>query len=375
MSTTVMLPNPATPSNSPGSGEHKIAADLPAANVDGTRRLLDRYGRVAQDLRVSLTDKCNLRCTYCMPAEGLEWMHNSAVLSDDEVVRLVRIAVEKLGIRKLRFTGGEPLLRKSLASIIERSKALRTDTGEAPEIALTTNGLGLDKRVESLAAAGLDRINISLDTIDREKYTALTRRDRLAHVLRSIDKCAQVGLDPIKINALVMKGVNEDDVVDLAAYALDKGAQLRFIEQMPLGPREAWSRQNMITADEILQKLQAAFVMTPAKQPRGSAPAALWDVWDDAERSVQRGKLGIISSVSYPFCGDCDRTRLTADGAIRTCLFSNSETQLRDHLRQGASDDEIAKIWAGAMWEKLPGHGINDEGFLQPARTMSAIGG
>lgn len=374
MSPSVLLPNPLTPSKSSAGVPH-VAADLPAAHADGTRQLLDRYGRVARDLRVSLTDKCNLRCTYCMPAEGLEWMHNSAVLSDDEVVRLVRIAVEQLGVTKLRFTGGEPLLRKSLASIIERTKALTTTTGDAPEIALTTNGLGLDKRVDSLAAAGLDRINISLDTIDRERYTALTRRDRLAHVLRSIDKCAEAGLNPIKINALVMKGVNENDVIDLAAFALDKGAQLRFIEQMPLGPRESWSREDMITADEILAKLQSAFPMTPAKQPRGSAPAALWDVWDENERSVQRGKLGIISSVSYPFCGDCDRTRLTADGAIRTCLFSNSETQLRDLMRRGASDDELATIWAGAMWEKLPGHGINDEGFLQPARTMSAIGG
>lgn len=372
MSTSVALPDPTTPPTSP---VQDIANDLPAANADGTRLLLDRYGRTARDLRVSLTDKCNLRCTYCMPAEGLQWMHNSAVLTDDEVIRLVRIAVEKLGVRKLRFTGGEPLLRKSLPSIIERSKALTTDTGDAPEIALTTNGLGLDKRVASLSAAGLDRINISLDTIDKAKYTALTRRDRLDHVLRSIDKCAEAGLSPIKINALVMKGVNEDDVVDLAAFALDKGAQLRFIEQMPLGPREAWSREDMITADEILAKLQSSFIMTPAKQPRGSAPAALWDVWKNADHSVHRGKLGIISSVSYPFCGDCDRTRLTADGAIRTCLFSNRETQLRDLLRAGASDGELATIWAAAMWEKLPGHGINDEGFLQPARTMSAIGG
>lgn len=221
MSTSVALPDPTTPPTSP---VQDIANDLPAANADGTRLLLDRYGRTARDLRVSLTDKCNLRCTYCMPAEGLQWMHNSAVLTDDEVIRLVRIAVEKLGVRKLRFTGGEPLLRKSLPSIIERSKALTTDTGDAPEIALTTNGLGLDKRVASLSAAGLDRINISLDTIDKAKYTALTRRDRLDHVLRSIDKCAEAGLSPIKINALVMKGVNEDDVVDLAAFALDKGA-------------------------------------------------------------------------------------------------------------------------------------------------------
>ena len=372
MSTPVTLPKPTIPST---PSAQDVASDLPAANADGTRQLSDRYGRIARDLRVSLTDKCNLRCTYCMPAEGLQWMHNDKVLTDDEVIRLVRIAVEKLGVRKLRFTGGEPLLRKSLPSIISRAKALTTDTGEAPEIALTTNGLGLDKRAASLADAGLDRINISLDTIDREKYTALTRRDRLDHVLRSIDKCSEVGLNPIKINALVMKGVNEEDVVDLADFALNKGAQLRFIEQMPLGPREAWSREDMITADEILARLQSAFIMTPAKQPRGSAPAALWDVWEDADRSMRRGALGIISSVSYPFCGDCDRTRLTADGAIRTCLFSNSETQLRDLLRGGASDEELATLWAGAMWEKLPGHDINDEGFLQPARTMSAIGG
>lgn len=367
-----------TPSSSavslplPTVGRSQPPEDLPAAASDGTRALVDRYGRRARDLRVSLTDRCNLRCTYCMPAEGLEWMPTQQTLSDEETIRLIRLGVEKLGIRQVRFTGGEPLLRKSLADIIAATKELTTDEGIAPSTALTTNGLGLEKRAAKLAAAGLDRINISLDTIDPQRYAALTRRDRLSHVLEAIAAAADAGLNPVKINAVVMPGVNEDDIVPLADYALHQGAQLRFIEQMPLGPREKWRRQDMVTADDILHRLRNHFSMRPAREPRGSAPAALWDA---IAPDGTAGKLGIIASVTHPFCGDCDRTRLTTDGAVRNCLFGNSETQLRDLMRSGASDEELMEAWAGEMWTKKPGHGIDDEGFLQPDRPMSAIGG
>lgn len=352
----------------------QVPEDLPAAQADGQRVLVDRFGRIARDLRVSLTDKCNLRCTYCMPEEGLEWLPTEHTLNDAEVLRLIRIAVEQLGIRQIRFTGGEPLLRKNLEDIIAGTAALRTDEGEKVRIALTTNGLGLDKRIAALKAAGLDRVNISLDTIDPERYLALTRRDRLSGVLKSINAAVTADLHPVKINAVVMPGVNEVDIVPLAAYCIAKGAQLRFIEQMPLGPREQWKRGDMVTAEDILARLAQRFELSPAKEPRGAAPAALWNAVDKSDPTIS-GQVGIIASVTHPFCGDCDRSRLTTDGTIRNCLFSRTETPLRDAMREGATDVELAELWAGAMWEKKPGHGIDDEGFLQPDRPMSAIGG
>ncbi|UIZ92959.1 GTP 3',8-cyclase MoaA [Corynebacterium sp. CNCTC7651] len=337
--------------------------------------LVDSYGRTARDLRVSLTDRCNLRCTYCMPADGLEWLPTEHTLDDGEVIRLIRIAVEQLGIRQVRFTGGEPLLRRSLEDIVRATKGLRADDGLNPTTALTTNALGLDRRAAGLAAAGLDRINISLDTVDREQYAALTRRDRLPDVIAGIDAALAAGLTPVKINAVVMPGVNEDAVCDLADFALVRGLELRFIEQMPLGPREKWDRTNMVTAEEILGRLKERFDLSPAAEPRGAAPAARWDIADPA--TGRRGRVGIIASVTHPFCGACDRTRLTTDGAVRSCLFSAAadEVSLRDAMRAGASDDELAALWAGAMWAKKPGHGIDDPGFLKPERLMSEIGG
>ncbi|SER78596.1 GTP 3',8-cyclase MoaA [Corynebacterium cystitidis] len=348
-------------------------ADLPDAYPDGLRLLADRFGRIARDLRVSLTDRCNLRCTYCMPADGLEWIPTDFTLNDDEMIRLIRIGVEKLGIRMVRFTGGEPLLRKNLDHILAATKTLITDEGVAPQTALTTNGVSLARQAQKLADAGLDRVNISLDTIDPELYTRLTRRNRINDVFKAIDAALDAGLNPVKINAVVMPGVNKDGILDLARFALDKGTQLRFIEQMPLGPREEWKRSDMVTAEDIIDKLKQEFELSPAKQPRGSAPAALWNVTN----GELEGSIGIIASVTHPFCGDCDRTRLTTDGAIRNCLFASqdSEISLRDLLRAGASDDELARAWAGTMWVKKPGHGIDDEGFLQPDRPMSAIGG
>ena len=336
--------------------------------------LTDRFGRTARDLRVSLTDRCNLRCTYCMPAEGLEWMPTADTLSDSEVIRLITIAVRDLGIRQVRFTGGEPLLRRSLADIIAATTALRTDEGLPPATALTTNGLGLDRRLPELIDGGLDRVNISLDSLDPARYARLTRRDRLPDVLRSIDAVLAAGLQPLKINTVVMPGVNEDDILPLAHFALDRGAQLRFIEQMPLGPRDRWRRGDMVTADDILDRLRTDFELTPAQQARGSAPAALWTARGRGGVDKQ-GSIGVIASVTRPFCGDCDRTRLTTDGAMRTCLFSRTETSLRDLLRDGADDAALAAAWAGAMREKKPGHDIDDPGFLQPDRPMSAIGG
>ncbi|AJI78693.1 GTP 3',8-cyclase MoaA [Corynebacterium singulare] len=368
MSDSISLPLPRVP----GSADHP--ADLPQPGAHGERALLDRYGRQARDLRVSLTDRCNLRCTYCMPADGVEWMPTAQTLRDEETIRLIRLGVEKLGIRQVRFTGGEPLLRHSLEEIIAATKDVRTDEGVAPSTALTTNGLGLDKRLPGLQRAGLDRVNISLDTLDRELYARLTRRDRLPDVVRSIDAALSAGMDPVKINAVIMPGVNESAILPLARFCLERGAQLRFIEQMPLGPREEWDRSRMVTADDILARLREGLELRPTEEPRGSAPAALWEV-KARDGSLPPGRIGVIASVTRPFCGTCDRTRLTTDGAVRNCLFGNSETSLRDLMREGASDDELAAAWAGEMWRKLPGHGVNDEGFLQPDRPMSAIGG
>ncbi|MFT4217239.1 MAG: GTP 3',8-cyclase MoaA [Micropruina sp.] len=335
--------------------------------------LADAFGRVATDLRVSLTDRCNLRCTYCMPAEGLPWLPGDEVLTDAELGRLLTIAVESLGITKIRFTGGEPLLRRSLEHIVATAKALRTRAGTPPELSLTTNGIGLDKRVSALAAAGLDRVNVSLDSLDRVRYAALARRDRLDAVLSGLAAAEAAGLLPVKVNSVVMREVNEVDVVPLAQFCLERGYQLRFIEQMPLGPRHEWDRSQMVTQAEILARLRERFTLRPAAEPRGTAPAELWQVAPDA--SQPGGRIGVIPSVTAPFCGACDRTRITADGQLRTCLFSRTETDLRTPLRDGASDAELAAIWAGAQSRKAAAHGIGEPGFVPPARTMSAIGG
>lgn len=335
-------------------------------------QLVDTFGRVARDLRVSLTDRCNLRCTYCMPAEGMNWLPTEDTLTDDEVVRVVRVAVERLGITRIRFTGGEPLLRPHLEQIVAAAARLRGPAGR-PELALTTNALGLDKRITALAAAGLDRVNISLDSLDPTRYARLARRDRLGDVLKSIEAVDAVGLHPVKINAVIMRGVNEVDIVALAAFCLERGYQLRFIEQMPLGPTGEWSRDDMVTATEILDLLRTRFTLAALDEPRGSAPAELWRVEPDG--SQPGGRLGVISSVTNPFCGACDRTRLTSDGQVRTCLFSQRETDLRAILRGGGSDDDLVDAWVGAQRGKAKSHGIGEAGFVQPARTMSAIGG
>ncbi|WP_203567104.1 GTP 3',8-cyclase MoaA [Aestuariimicrobium ganziense] len=347
---------------------------MPASEVDTETGLLtDSFGRTARDLRVSLTDRCNLRCSYCMPAEGLPWLPDEQTLTDDEVLRLLAVAVERLGVRKLRFTGGEPLLRASLERLVAGAHQLVTHEGRPPEITLTTNGLGLDKRLSGLVAAGLDRVNVSLDSLDRQRYAALTRRDRLPDVLASLRAVEQAGLTPIKVNAVIMREVNTDDIVPLATFALERGYQLRYIEQMPLGPKHSWDRRQMVTAAEILEALGEHFTLTPLDEPRGAAPAELWQVHPTEQ--TPGGIIGVIASVSAPFCGSCDRTRITSDGQVRNCLFSQVETDLRGLLRRGATDDELALAWRGSHLTKGPGHGIDLPGFHQPDRPMSAIGG
>lgn len=328
---------------------------------------------MATDLRVSLTDRCNLRCTYCMPPEGLAWFPTEEVLTDAEVIRLIAIAVELLGVTKVRFTGGEPLLHRSLEHIVGEVSRLRTRAGRAPELSLTTNGIGLDKRVKDLAKAGLNRVNVSLDSLDPQRYARLARRDRLDAVLAGLAAAEAAGLLPVKVNSVIMRGVNECDVVPLAEFCLERGYQLRYIEQMPLGPKGEWDRSQMVTQAEILALLAERFTLTAAVEPRGAAPAELWRVLPDATQPG--GHLGVIASVTAPFCGACDRTRITADGQMRTCLFSRTETDLRTPLRAGAPDEEIAELWAGAQGRKAAAHGIGEAGFVQPARTMSAIGG
>ncbi len=328
------------------------------------RPLLDRYGRVARDLRVSLTDRCNLRCTYCMPAEGLPWLANDHVLTAPEIERLLTIGVRDLGITEIRFTGGEPLLRADLDRIVAHAAALEP----RPEISLTTNGLSLARHAAKLAGAGLDRVNVSLDTVDRQEYAKVTRRDRLDDALAGLRAAADAGLTPVKVNAVLGPG-RLGDARPLLRLCLDAGYELRIIEHMPLDADHTWDRATMITAEQILAELRREFTITPDGEPRGSAPAERFLV-DGGPATV-----GVIASVTRPFCGDCDRVRLTADGQIRTCLFATEETDLRPLLRGDASDEEIADAWLTAMLGKQAGHGIDDPSFLQPTRPMSAIGG
>jgi GTP 3',8-cyclase len=333
--------------------------------VAGSGGLVDRHGRVATDLRVSLTDRCNLRCTYCMPPEGLQWLPKVEQLTDDEVVRLVRIGVEELGIREVRFTGGEPLLRPGLPGIVAATTALRP----RPEVSLTTNAIGLNRMAPALAAAGLDRINVSLDTLDRDRFKQLTHRDRLDDVLAGLQAAQDAGLTPVKVNAVLLHGINDVDAVPLLDFCLERGYELRFIEQMPLDAHHAWTRGRMVTAEDILARLSATHTLTPDSEERGSAPAERWLV-DGGPATV-----GVIASVTRSFCGACDRTRLTADGQVRNCLFAREESDLRTAMRAGADDAELADRWRIATLSKLPGHGIDDPSFLQPSRPMSAIGG
>jgi cyclic pyranopterin phosphate synthase len=361
----------------------------PARPADAPAGLADRFGRRATDMRLSLTDKCNLRCTYCMPAEGLEWLAKQAVMTADEIVRIVRIGVELLGVRELRLTGGEPLVRSDLVDIIA---GLRSNHPEMP-ISMTTNGVGLDKKAAALKAAGLTRINVSLDSLHEETFTKLTRRPFLDRVLAGVDAAWAAGLGPVKLNAVLMRGINDAESPSLLAWALDRGYELRFIEQMPLDADHGWTRRNMITAAEIRSLLSVDYVLSPDPRARDGAPAERFEVRRreaGSERPVGSGSellsgpvlgtVGIIASVTEPFCADCRRTRITAEGKIMSCLFSREEFDLLGLLREGASDEALAERWQDAMWVKPKAHGMDHTGlgaadFVQPDRSMSAIGG
>ncbi|MCA1007604.1 GTP 3',8-cyclase MoaA [Rhodococcus hoagii] len=326
--------------------------------------LIDTFGRTARDLRVSITEKCSLRCTYCMPAEGLPAIPSARLLTADEIVRLVGIAVHRLGVREVRFTGGEPLMRRDLEAIVEGC----TERVPGVPLSMTTNAVGLEHRADALARAGLSRINVSLDTVDRAHFAELTRRDRLDSVLAGIRGAQEAGLALLKINAVLMKETLSG-AVELLQWCLDSGCALRFIEQMPLDADHEWARENMVDAQTLLSVLGERFDLREIGRDDPSAPAEEWLV------NGGPATVGIIASVTRSFCEDCDRTRLTAEGTVRSCLFSDREVDLRDALRSGADDEDLAQLWRAAMWDKWAGHGINAAGFVPPQRSMGAIGG
>jgi len=339
-------------------------AAVPAGSGGGA--LVDTFSRVHRDLRISLTDRCSLRCTYCMPEQGNEWLARESILSLDEIERVAHVAA-RAGITTFRLTGGEPLLRRDIVDVVRRLAAVPSASGPV-EIAMTTNGIRLGEVLPDLVAAGLGRLNISIDTLVPERFAALTRRDRLADVLEGIAAAAASGLRPLKLNAVAMRGVNDDELVDLVAFATEHGAQMRFIEQMPLDAGHTWDRAQMVTREEILRSLSARWELTPVPG-RGGAPAERW-LLDGGPHSV-----GVIASVTAPFCGDCDRLRLTADGQLRNCLFSTTEYDLVPILRGGGTDEDVDRMLRSCVHGKLAGHAIDDPSFLQPARGMNAIGG
>jgi cyclic pyranopterin phosphate synthase len=325
------------------------------------RVMVDSFGRVVRDLRVSVTDRCNFRCLYCMPAEGLPWIGSGEVLDRDEMVRALRVAVE-LGVGTIRITGGEPTLRRDLVEIVAALGQLGV------ELSITTNGFLMDRLAAPLAEAGLRRANVSLDSLRRDRFQQITRRDALDRVLKGIDATLAAGLTPVKINAVVVRGFNDDELEPMAAWARDLGVELRFIEFMPLDAPGQWTREQVVPAGEILARLDQAFGLQ-APDPRGSAPAERYRYADG------RGTVGVIASVTRAFCAQCDRIRLTADGQVRTCLFATSEYDLRAVLRAGGDDEAIARLYLDAVARKQWGHQINAPGFVQPARGMSQIGG
>ncbi len=336
-------------------------------------QLVDAFGRIATDLRISLTDKCSLRCTYCMPAEGLPWLRKAELLTDDEIVRLAGVFVS-LGVTSVRLTGGEPLLHPTVPAVVGRLAGLRP----RPELSLTTNGIGLVRMAGELVRSGLDRVNVSVDTLDPERFRELTRRDRLPDVLAGVAAAAATGLHPVKINAVLMRDSNAGEAPALLGWALRHGYEMRFIEHMPLDAQHAWTRNAMVTADEMLNLLGDFLLRPIGHGVDGSAPAEEFEVLDGpgaAEWAVRPGRLGVIASVTRPFCRECDRLRLTADGQLRTCLFARTETDLRGPLRDGAGDGELAQLIRVAVAGKQAGHGIDAADFVQPERPMSAIGG
>ena len=326
-----------------------------------TTQLIDGFGRVHRDLRISVTDRCNFRCTYCMPAEGMQWQRREDLLSFEEIERLARIMVGRFGVNAIRLTGGEPTVRARLPILVAKLSALDVD------LAMTTNGVTLPLLAGELRSAGLKRINISLDSLRADRFEELTRRDDLPRVLEGVDAARIAGFDPVKINVVVMKGVNDDEIVDFAHFGRDRGVVVRFIEFMPLDADEGWSSGQVMTQAEILSRLSAEFELEPIA--RTSAPAGRWRYSDGC------GEIGIVASVSQSFCDSCDRVRVTADGQFRNCLFATTETDVRALLRGGAGDDEIAEALRRSVSSKWAGHSINQVHFIRPRRSMSEIGG
>jgi cyclic pyranopterin phosphate synthase len=325
------------------------------------RPLVDSFGRVHRDLRISVTDRCNFRCTYCMPEEGMTWLPKSEVLTFEELERVARVLVEQHGIRSIRLTGGEPTVRAHLPVLVAKLAALPID------LALTTNGATLRSVAPALAEAGLRRVNVSLDSLRPERFAALTRRDQLDDVLAGIDAAVGAGLAPVKVNVVIVRGVNDDELVDLARYGRDRGVTVRFIEWMPLDGGDAWSNDQVVTQAEIVARIGAAFPLEPVQ--RGSEPAERFRYLDGV------GEVGVIPSVTRPFCEQCDRIRLTADGQLRSCLFSLEDHDLRTILRSGGTDADLSDAIEACVGAKWAGHAINQVHFVKPRRSMSQIGG
>ena len=327
--------------------------------------LVDTFGRLHDNLRISVTDRCNIRCFYCMPESGVEFMERGEILSFEEIERFVRVAV-RLGITKLRVTGGEPLVRKDLAVLIRK-------LAEIPgihDLALTTNAVLLADLAKPLYEAGLRRINVHLDTLDRERFRQITRRDDLHKVLAGIETCLNLGYGPVKLNAVAVKGLTEPDIVPIARYCREHGIEPRFIEFMPLDAQQLWDRKRVLTADEMIDTLSreiSPLVEIPDRDPR--APATEYRYADGV------GRVGFIASVTRPFCMNCNRIRLTSDGKLRYCLFAIEEANIKALLRSGANDDEIAALIRSNVQEKWAGHEINSVRFVPPPRPMYAIGG
>ena len=328
----------------------------------GSTPLVDGFGRVHRDLRISFTDRCNFRCTYCMPAEGLDWMAREDLLSYEELTRVARVCVERFGFDGIRLTGGEPTVRANLPVLIEQLSALGVD------LSLTTNGTTLSNLAPSFVASGLERINISLDSLRKDRFEAITRRDELERVLEGIDAAVRSGLSPVKLNCVVMRGVNDDEIVDFARFGREHGVTVRFIEFMPLDAQGEWTNEQVVTKAEIVTAIAEVFELEPVAE-RESDPAARWRYVDGG------GEFGVIPSVTEAFCDSCDRVRLTADGMLRHCLFATRELDLRALLRSGATDDDLAAAITAEVGAKWAGHQINQVHFIRPARSMSQIGG
>jgi cyclic pyranopterin phosphate synthase len=324
--------------------------------------LIDAFGRIADDLRVSVTDRCNLRCAYCMPSEGMQWLPRSEILSYEEIDRLVGLFLS-LGVRTVRLTGGEPLARRDLQVLVSMLSARGV-----PDLSLTTNGVLLAEQASALAAAGLQRVNVSVDSLLRHRFASMTRRDALDKVMAGLRAAEAAGLSPIKLNCVVMRATNDDEVVDFARFARETGYEVRFIEFMPLDEQQAWTREAVVPSAEVLARINSVYPVVPVEH--GPEPAVLWRFADGAP-----GAVGVIASVTEPFCSSCNRIRVTTDGQFRTCLFALEETDLRALLRNGSSDDEIADVVRAAVAGKWAGHKINDEDFERPARSMSRFGG